>query len=202
MFYEFVKKQWLKGKVTVGLSSDQKNTNVYLESSGVTAIALMFLNREEKSQLRDLSIADAKKVASTPCYENDVILCSSSGYGPNPCVVDAVVQICREHYAPFGLERLYLIGSRAKGTARESSDHDFVLVLADSAPDEVVRDNGSYGHLGLSTIRKAVAHVNMGCKEPDIVICRLTNFLERIENSEEPGFKFPYQAEHEGIRLI
>lgn len=202
MFYEYVKEQWIKGNVSVGLASDPNDPKVYLESSGLTKVALWFLNNEEKQTLRGLSMAQVKKVVPQPCYQSETVLCSSSGYGPNPCVVDAVIQFCRGHYASYGLERLYLIGSRAKGTARENSDHDFVLVLADATPDAVVRDIGSYSQLGLSQIRNAVAHLNVGCKEPDIVICRLSDFFDRMENADEPGFKFPYKAEHEGIRLI
>lgn len=119
-------------------------------------------------------------------------------YGMNQKLVDVVLAECETIYAQVGLERVYLIGSRARNEAREDSDHDFVVVLSDSAPDELIRDNGAYGTLGLSKIRKSVEDINVGCSSPDVIFCRISNFLTRKDLVSEG---FPYKAEHEGIRL-
>jgi len=119
-------------------------------------------------------------------------------YGLNQELVDVVLAECEVIYGQIGLVRVYLIGSRARNEGREDSDHDFVVVLSDSAPDEVIQDNGAFGNLGLSKIRKSVEDINVGCSSPDVIFCRLSNFLARKDIVSEG---FPYRAEHEGIRL-
>lgn len=51
-------------------------------------------------------------------------------------------EFCTLHLAKYGYHRLYLVGSRARGTAKPSSDHDFVAVVADDAPGEVLTSKG------------------------------------------------------------
>jgi hypothetical protein len=119
-------------------------------------------------------------------------------YGLDQELVDVVLAECETIYAQVGLERVYLIGSRARNEAREDSDHDFVLVLSDSAPDDIIQDNGAYGNMGLSKIRKSVKGINIGCSSPDVIFCRISNFLSRMDVASEG---FPYKAKHEGIRL-
>jgi len=52
-------------------------------------------------------------------------------------VVDGLVTI----YRP---ERVYLFGSRARGDAGPDSDYDFLLVVSDSAPPELLRSAPAY----------------------------------------------------------
>lgn len=199
MFYDYVKNQWLKGNVSVGLSAGGDDRNVQLESSGLTALALLFLSANERAMIVELAKEDAnnaKVQAEEPGY---TVVRGEHGYGPVPELVEAVKQACITHYAAYGPEGLYLIGSRAKERARELSDHDFVLVLSDDAPDHIVRDNGLHSHLGVSNIRKATAGIVPGAKSPDFVICRISDFNLR-KNVASEGF--PYVAEHEGIKII
>jgi hypothetical protein len=112
-----------------------------------------------------------------------------------PSVIESVVSECIDFYTQYELKNLYLIGSRAKGTAKDNSDHDFVVVIGDDAPDEIVQDNGSYGNLGLARIRKAVTNVP---KSPDIIVCRESVFLAR---KDIPTEGFPYEAEHYGCKI-
>lgn len=145
-------------------------------------------NEEYEQELLSIYHSGGEIYAPHP-YEN---------YGPDREVVDRVFEVCTAFYTSYGFERLYLIGSRARGKAKEDSDHDFVVVLADSAPDEVVRDNGLYSHLGVALIRNAVDDIIAGCYSPDIVVCRLSNFLKR---KDVPEGGFPFKAEHEGLRI-
>lgn len=52
--------------------------------------------------------------------------------------VDLVHRMCTLHLAQIGYQQLYLIGSRARGTARPGSDHDFVAVVQDEVADDVL----------------------------------------------------------------
>ena len=78
--------------------------------------------------------------------------------------VTEVVRLIVDHYRP---ERVYLIGSSARGEARPDSDLDFVLVLPDDTPREMFFDGGIYQRLG--SIPLAV----------DIVPFRSRTFKER-----------------------
>lgn len=60
MFFNYVQKAWEFGDVKVGLSADQTNQNVWLESSGVTHFAAKFLSQSEKQKLATLAKSNAK----------------------------------------------------------------------------------------------------------------------------------------------
>lgn len=59
MFFDYVKKAWERGEVKVGLSTDQANKSVWLESSGLTHVATKFLSQSERQQLATLAKSDA-----------------------------------------------------------------------------------------------------------------------------------------------
>lgn len=59
MFFDYVKKAWERGEVKVGLSTDQANKSVWLESSGLTHFATKFLSQSERQQLATLAKSDA-----------------------------------------------------------------------------------------------------------------------------------------------
>lgn len=58
--------------------------------------------------------------------------------------VDFVLAFCDTILGDFGVVAVYLFGSRATGISRsgaavrENSDHDFLVVLSDSAPPELI----------------------------------------------------------------
>ncbi|NUJ39200.1 nucleotidyltransferase domain-containing protein [Pseudoalteromonas sp. 0303] len=112
-------------------------------------------------------------------------------------LIKLALEECKSYYSQYGFKRLYLIGSRARGDARLDSDHDFVVVVSDTAPDEVVRDNGRYGYLGICRIRGSVSAVNSGAKGPDVFIFRLSDFLA----NKDIQSRAPYYAEHHGYRI-
>lgn len=90
--------------------------------------------------------------------------------------VEFVVNFCGANLSNYGLRRIYLFGSRASGTPRPTSDHDFYAVVADSAPDGV-RTGGTihdrlYRQL-LSESRKA------GFGNIDLMISRESGFIEQ-----------------------
>jgi predicted nucleotidyltransferase len=58
--------------------------------------------------------------------------------------VSEVVRRLVEHYRP---ERIYLIGSSARGDARPDSDLDFLVVLPEDAPREILFDGSVYERL-------------------------------------------------------
>lgn len=190
MFYEYVKRKWEEGKVSIGLSADPSDTSVSLESTGLAWLALMFLSEKEKSMLAELSKLQVKEENTQP---------ADKVHGPDPVVVNAVLNACFSYYNQYGFERLYLVGSRAKNCGRLDSDHDFVIVLGDHAPNVVVQDVGAFRNSGVTIVRNAATRVAPQYNTPDLVICRITDFLSRQNNSEEPGYKFPYRAVHEGV---
>jgi len=67
---------------------------------------------------------------------------------------EAIAEITRrlvEHYTP---ERIYLFGSVARGDDGPDSDLDFLVVVPDDAPKELLRGGGIYSLL--RDIREAV----------------------------------------------
>ncbi len=144
-------------------------------------------------------ISATKKVAFEEGYESAITSRCNFANLPKqaiPSVVEAVVKECIEFYTQYELKSLYLIGSRAKGTAKDNSDHDFVVIIGDDAPDEVLQDTGAYGNLGVARIRKAVTNVP---KSPDVIVCRESQFLAR---KDIPTEGFPYEAEHLGCKIL
>lgn len=164
------------------LNDDERYSPMCVTGMGPTS------KRQRQEEADDIERSGFEIYAPNPYHDN----------GPNQKFVDAVMEACETFYAPYSLERMYLIGSRARGEGREDSDHDFVVVLADDTPNEIIRDNGSYGHLGVATIRKSVKELNPGGSSPDFVFCRFTDFMNRKDSSDEG---IPYKAEHEGVRL-
>ncbi|HFQ4886797.1 TPA: hypothetical protein ACGU4W_004433 [Vibrio vulnificus] len=59
MFFNYVKKAFERGEVKVGLSADQANKSVWLESSGLTHFATKFLSKSERQKLATLAKSDA-----------------------------------------------------------------------------------------------------------------------------------------------
>lgn len=203
MFFGYVKNQWLNGNVSVGLPADGDDEKVQFSSTGLTQLALLFLNESERQDLVKLAKDDAKRSKDSFTGKGEkkaVNVRGSHGYEPVPELIDAVKQACVEYYSEYQIHGLYLVGSRAKGRGREFSDHDFVIVLSDNTPDEIVKDNGLYGHLGVSYVRKATAGIIPGAKSPDLIICRLSDFSHRCNDVQGKGF--PYLATHEGVKII
>ena len=64
-----------------------------------------------------------------------------SRYDP---IVRRVVDRLAAIYQP---ERIYLFGSKARGDAGPDSDYDFLLVVSDSAPPELLRSAPAYDAL-------------------------------------------------------
>lgn len=52
--------------------------------------------------------------------------------------VELTHKFCMQHLGQHGYRRLYLIGSRARGTAKPSSDHDFVALVEDGTPSTLL----------------------------------------------------------------
>ena len=55
MSYQCAKKEWQKGNISVGLSADDMDNQVYLDAKGMTQFVLPFLNASEKHRLAVLS---------------------------------------------------------------------------------------------------------------------------------------------------
>lgn len=56
---------------------------------------------------------------------------------PDPSTVAFVIAFCVKHLTQYGLSRIILFGSRAKGTATLKSDHDFMAIVRDDSPREL-----------------------------------------------------------------
>ena len=69
-------------------------------------------------------------------------------------VIAEIVSRLVETYHP---ERVYLFGSRARGDAGPDSDYDFLLVMPDDAPADLLRAGRAYDALwGLKTAAEVV----------------------------------------------
>lgn len=69
---------------------------------------------------------------------------------------DAIEEITRrliEYYHP---DRIYLFGSEARGEAGPESDLDFLVVVPDDTPREVLQGRGLYRQLGAVGVAKDV----------------------------------------------
>ena len=51
--------------------------------------------------------------------------------------VNFVIHFCITNLGAYQLEKIILFGSRANGEPMSNSDHDFMAIVADSAPDEI-----------------------------------------------------------------
>lgn len=111
-------------------------------------------------------------------------------------VVKRVMENCVNHYGPYGLHGVFLVGSRVWGNLKPNSDHDFVVVVGDDAPREVVNDIGNRSDTILSQIRSALSPDSI-----DIVVCRHSDFINRMYDENEEGSQFPYKAKKFGFRL-
>jgi len=60
MFLNYVKEQYKKGNVSVGLPADEAVKQVYMDAKGLAQFALPFLSDNERLQLGELSKTYAK----------------------------------------------------------------------------------------------------------------------------------------------
>ena len=105
-----------------------------------------------------------------------------------------VVDWCQKFLAEYGLVELYLIRSRARGTARGNSDYDFYAVVSDAAPVEI--ETGRKGH---ERICKAFRNsLPAGFSSIDILISRTVNY----EKMKDDVDTIAHRCVTEGIRLI
>lgn len=111
-----------------------------------------------------------------------------------PETVQFVIEYCKENLGQYGLSHLYLFGSRAYGSPRDNSDHDFAAVVSDAAPAEVSTGRAIhtqiFGHLNRERIRA-------GLKGIDLLIFRQSYFLA---TADEDG-TFAHAAATRGIVL-
>ncbi|MDI4653096.1 MULTISPECIES: nucleotidyltransferase domain-containing protein [Pseudoalteromonas] len=200
MFYNHVKKAWKNGDVQIDIWAKETYGDLAFEARGFSWLACLLLSNQEKRKLMELVQADVqekreqKEKALKESIRKEF---PSLPEQANPMLIKLALEECKSYYSQYGFKRLYLIGSRARGDARLDSDHDFVVVVSDTAPDEVVRDNGRYGYLGICRIRGSVSAVNSGAKGPDVFIFRLSDFLA----NKDIQSRAPYYAEHHGYRI-
>ena len=80
----------------------------------------------------------------------------------------ALVEITRRLVESYRPERIYLFGSRARGTAGTDSDYDLLVIVQDNAPSVLRRSTRAYEALwGLPTAG-------------DILVWTHTAFAERL----------------------
>jgi predicted nucleotidyltransferase len=94
----------------------------------------------------------------------------------------------------YGVSDIYLIGSRAYGTPRPDSDHDFFVVVKDSAPIEI--STGRELHFRIFNILQSEC-LKCGVGGVDILISRESDFYSE---KDTPGM-FAYDAFNRGVLL-
>ena len=113
----------------------------------------------------------------------------------DPAIVKFVLAFCRQNLKNYGVNAIYLFGSRARGTQRPNSDHDFLVVVSDNAPPEIT--TGGTLHSAIFD-QLNTARYRAGLGEIDLVILRASFFAAR---RNEPG-TFANAAATEGILLV
>lgn len=91
----------------------------------------------------------------------------------NSATLSFVVDYCKQHLGTYGFSALYLIGSRAYGTPRPNSDHDFIAVVNDCAPQGVI--TGGELHLKIFDAFDK-ARRQAGLSAIDLLITRHSDF--------------------------
>jgi predicted nucleotidyltransferase len=56
----------------------------------------------------------------------------------DPELVQYFIDFLKGELRDYGLLEIYLVGSRAKGTNSATSDHDFLAILSDTAPQGIL----------------------------------------------------------------
>ena len=90
--------------------------------------------------------------------------------------VDFVIDFCKRNLSDYGLHRIYLFGSRASGTPRPNSDHDFYAIVANSAPDGVCTSGVIHDLVYRQLLSEARA---AGVGSIDLMISRDSGFNEQ-----------------------
>lgn len=104
--------------------------------------------------------------------------------------VELTHQYCLRRLGPCGYKRLILIGSRATGTARPTSDHDFVAVVGDEAPEDVLV--GRNTRLLFEFEQYRVSH---GLSKVDLLVSTESRVSE---SNPTPEDLVPYSCQHDG----
>jgi len=102
---------------------------------------------------------------TTPIHQN----------GPDDAVLGFTLRFCKSQsdIASHFLA-LYLIGSRAHGTARQDSDHDFLVIVADTAPRSVRTGDEIWTRSILRDLEKTRNLVEIG--PIDLLVKHLSDF--------------------------
>lgn len=106
--------------------------------------------------------------------------------------VAATHEFCSERLARFGYERLYLIGSRARGNAGPSSDHDFVAVVADDAPASILTGRKDHDALLREFLK---FRMERGVAKVDLFVATASRVGMQNPTRDE---LVPYACQHEG----
>ena len=104
--------------------------------------------------------------------------------------VELTHQYCLRRLGPCGYKRLILIGSRAKGTARPTSDHDFVAVVGDKAPEDVLAGRNTRLLFEFEQYR-----ASYGLSKIDLLVSTESRISEPNPTPED---LVPYSCQHDG----
>lgn len=101
---------------------------------------------------------------------------------------------CLTHLQEYGLEELYVFGSRTYGAPRDSSDHDFFAVVSDNAPFEI--NTGGTIHSKLhGTLDRELREARLG--KADLLIARRKHFAAELKKVDS----FATAAHTKGVKI-
>lgn len=112
-------------------------------------------------------------------------------------IVQFVINFCQTHLQKYGLESIVLFGSRATGVKKLGKgtfgDHDFLAVVSNSAPDEILTGRAEFYKL----YNRLVSELN-DCHlgSVDLLVARAERFAEA-----GPDAPFIYAARTQGIEV-
>jgi hypothetical protein len=98
------------------------------------------------------------------------------------------------HLAQYGFYHLFLIGSRATGKSRANSDHDFVALVEDSAPQEICTGGSLHAKLLRALYQQ---QTGTGLGNIDLLVMRRTHFA----NTSGVAGNFAFAAATQGFTV-
>lgn len=127
MFYEYVKRKWGSGRVSIGLPAAGYDSPPYFEGRGMTALAIIFLTYDEKNKLVEIANQHAiakRDAGSRPRVKRSDLERRLKGY-PYPEIGHALEIVLESTSDELSLDDVRRVWDRVSVTL---DDHDSAIV--------------------------------------------------------------------------
>lgn len=119
MFYEYVRRKWEQGLVSIGLPPHGYEQAAFFEGRGITSLAIRFLSAHERDKLVDLSKQDAiakRDAGNRPKVKRSDLKQRLSGYDDYIEIKHAMVIIAESSSDELSLEDVRRVWDRVSVT--------------------------------------------------------------------------------------